>query len=127
MSDETIYVCSRCNWTQSETERAGPRAGAALYEETRRRFAEWPHRERFTLMPIECMSNCKRPCIAALVAPGKYTFMFGDLPPGKESVEALLECALLYAGKSDGFMKRDERPELLRKGILARIPPLPIG
>ncbi|MGQ0675634.1 MAG: DUF1636 domain-containing protein [Rhodospirillales bacterium] len=119
---QTIYVCNRCNYSQSEAERAGKRSGANLHDQIAQRFADWPHRARFNLAPVECMSNCKRPCIVVLSAPGKYTFMFGDLAPGAEAVTAVLECALTYESKQDGFMTRDERPKSLRKSILARIP-----
>lgn len=123
----TIYVCIRCNYTQSDAERAGARSGSHLYAEVERQFAAWPHRAAFTLTPVECMSNCKRACTVALAAPEKYTYMFGDLKPGAEAAAAVLTCAQFYATKSDGFMDRVERPEALRSAILARIPPLRAG
>jgi len=127
MTGHVLYVCTRCNWTQGEEERWGARAGATLYGEVERQLAASPTRAVVRLLPLECMSNCKRSCTVALAAPDKYTFMFGDLPPTAEAAAAVLECAQVYAGKADGFMKRDERPAALRKGILARIPPLPAG
>lgn len=123
---QAIYVCNRCNYTRSEAERAGRRSGADLYSEVERQFAAWPHRAGFRLAPVECMSNCTRPCVVALAAPGKYTYMFGDLDPGTDAAAAVLDCALVYAAKPDGFMTRDERPEALRKSILGRIPPIKI-
>ena len=36
----------------------------------------------------------------------------------------LLDCAALHARSPDGTLLRNERPERLRSGILARLPPL---
>lgn len=49
--------------------------------------------------------------------------MFGDLPP-LQSASAILKLAEQYYTSSDGIVPRQERPELLKKGILATIPPL---
>ena len=50
--------------------------------------------------------------------------MFGDLPP-LQSASAILQLAEQYYASEDGIISRQERPDLLKKGILARIPPLP--
>ena len=39
-------------------------------------------------------------------------------------VEAVLECAGQYYAKSDGLLPWSERPQALKKGVLAKIPPL---
>jgi predicted metal-binding protein len=49
--------------------------------------------------------------------------MFGDLPP-LQSASAILKLAEQYHTSSDGMVPRQERLELLKKGILATIPPL---
>ncbi|NJM89574.1 MAG: DUF1636 domain-containing protein, partial [Hydrococcus sp. RU_2_2] len=54
----------------------------------------------------------------------KTTLMFGDLLP-LNSASAVLQFAEQYFESSDGLIKRQDRPEVLQKGILARIPPLP--
>jgi predicted metal-binding protein len=50
--------------------------------------------------------------------------MFGDLP-ALESAEAILKLCEQYYKSSNGIIPRQERPEVLQKGILARIPPPP--
>ena len=77
------------------------------------------------LRPVECMSGCTRSCTVALSAAGKASYMFGDLEPTPDTVEAILDCALLYAMRADGMLSRIDRPSALRKGILARIPAPP--
>jgi predicted metal-binding protein len=39
----------------------------------------------------------------------------------------VLDAFALYAERTDGFMERFERPEVLQAGILGRVPPLTTG
>lgn len=71
-----------------------------------------------------CLSACNRRCVIALSAPQKTTLMFGDLP-ALESAPSILELAEQYHASSDGLIARSDRPELLQKWILAKIPSLP--
>ncbi|MEL6496867.1 MAG: DUF1636 family protein, partial [Cyanobacteria bacterium J06623_7] len=41
-----------------------------------------------------------------------------------ETSSAVLDCASLYYEKSDGQMAWSERPQSMKKGVLARIPSL---
>uniref|UniRef100_UPI002FDBF185 DUF1636 family protein n=1 Tax=Falsiroseomonas oryzae TaxID=2766473 RepID=UPI002FDBF185 len=47
-----------------------------------------------------------------------------DLPPDGEGAADLLAAARAHAARADGFLPRAARPERLRAGILARLPPL---
>jgi predicted metal-binding protein len=68
---------------------------------------------------------CARPCGVALRAPGKFTYVFGDLEP-EATESAVIECATLYRSAPAGYLPREERPHVLRAGILARVPPLEV-
>jgi predicted metal-binding protein len=48
------------------------------------------------------------------------TYVFGDLDP--QDVEPILQTAELYLTKPDGVLPWAERP--LKKGVIARIPPV---
>lgn len=115
-----ILVCVLCR--PPELPREAPRPGRALLEAIEnvalRDDVDVPIR------PVECMSGCRRHCTVALQAPGKFTYMFGDLPADELSAEQVLACAALHQASADGFLARDARPERLREGILARLPPL---
>lgn len=76
-----------------------------------------------TVRPVQCLSVCKRPCTVALTAPGRYTYLFGDVDPSA-GVADLAACVESYRTLERGYMLWRERPESLRRGILARIPPL---
>ena len=69
------------------------------------------------------MSACSHYCVVAFAAAGKSTYLFGDLPVDN-STFAILKCASLYYAKADGLLPWSERPEPLKKGILAKIPAL---
>lgn len=109
-----ISVCTSCRAAEGEG-RPGERLLAGL------RAANPP--VDVAIRPVECLSVCKRPCTVALTGPDRYTYVFGDLDADRD-VEALLACAASFGEKEHGFMLWRERPEALRRGIVARIPPL---
>ena len=74
------------------------------------------------LEPVECLSVCKRPCTVAISAPGRWTYIYGDLDP-ETSVDTIIEGLRRYAATADGLVPWRERPEIFRKGVVARIPP----
>lgn len=75
-----------------------------------------------TIRAVQCLSVCKRPATIALSGPDRYTYVFGDLDPATAAVP-LLECARLFTEDEHGFLLWRERPEALRRGIIARVPP----
>ena len=117
-----LVVCTSCRQPGEAKEPRASRSGALLYRSLSHHFARWAQREGFVITPYECLSACPRPCAIALQAPGKYTYVFGDMKPG-ESESAVIECASLYRRATVGFLPREERPHALRAAILARIPP----
>ena len=118
-----LFVCTSCRASGDVKEPRDGRPGARFFANLTARYASWARREGFVIAPYECLSVCSRSCGVALRAPGKFTYVFGDLKPG-ETEGALIECATLYRHAKVGFLPRDERPLPLRAGILARIPPL---
>ncbi|QBK06550.1 DUF1636 domain-containing protein [Hylemonella gracilis] len=79
---------------------------------------------RLKLRGLACMSGCDRACTVALQAPGKFTYYFGDLGADAETAVQLIACARLHRDSADGTLLRNARPERLRSGILARLPPV---
>ncbi|WP_439572947.1 DUF1636 family protein [Phreatobacter sp.] len=75
-----------------------------------------------TVRPSECLSVCKRPCTVAVSHPDGYTYLFGDLD-GEEAARALADFARLYVEAPHGFVPWRDRPEVLRRAIVARVPP----
>jgi predicted metal-binding protein len=120
----TLFVCTTCTYSRTDQEFAGKRGGQHLLEDLLSEQANWDLTPFLQIQPVECMSACTRSCAISLAATGKYTYLFGDLP-ALESAAAILECADLYVNSDNGYLPWANRPQLLKNGILARIPPLP--
>ena len=113
-SDVVIFICTTCKREGDAPE--APRAGAALAEAAI--LAGGSHR----IQPVKCLSNCKRGPSAALVRPGGWSYVFGQLAI-EGTAEALQTGAALLGGSADGAMPWQGRPEVLKRNMIARIPP----
>lgn len=128
MSTTEILICTTCRPAQGTGD--APSAGNALLESVRhamRSSAVAAIRPTPRLRGIACLSGCARACTMALQAPGKHTYVFGDLDPDAETAVQVLACADLHQQSCDGLLPRGARPPRLRKGILAKLPPLERG
>jgi predicted metal-binding protein len=75
------------------------------------------------VVPVECLSVCRRPCTVAFSAPGKWTYVYGDLS-AEGAAPVLAEAARLYAAAPDGLIPWKLRPDPVKRGVVARVPPL---
>ncbi|MFI5010984.1 MAG: DUF1636 family protein [Hyphomicrobiales bacterium] len=117
-----IHICITCRQPGEPAEVVGGRAGARLHEALR--LAAALRADPVELVPVECLSVCKRPCTIGFSAAGKWTYVYGDFAPDRPSAEAILDAAALYAAAPDGLIPWRQRPQALKKGVVARIPPL---
>jgi predicted metal-binding protein len=117
--DVTILVCVTCRDGEAE----GERPGRLLYDALRARLDSADSRT-IKLNPVECLSVCKRPCTVALAAPGKWTYVVGDLDSATQ-IDDIVEAASRFAATPDGIVPWRERPKSFRKGVISRTPPLP--
>ncbi len=112
----TVVVCESCrDETGSDTY---PRAGESLAADTRRAAQDTDVR----VVTVSCLGNCKRRLSAAIVKPGSWSYVFGDL--AIDSGADLVVGAGLFAGSTDGLIPWRGRPDSLKRGLVARIPPL---
>ncbi len=119
----TLSICLTCR-DGREALCGEARGGERLAQAVLARLAAAPYRPNIRLRGVRCMSQCKRPCVAALTAPGRFAYLFGDLDPANpEHADALMALAPLHAAAPEGFLRREERPEALRARILGRLPP----
>jgi predicted metal-binding protein len=109
----TLLVCVTCKSEQ------GP-LGPGLFEALGERLASEPD---IALKAVECLSVCKRPCTVALAAPGKWTYVVGDLNRGSH-LEDIVVAARRYAASPEGIVPWRERPLSFRRGVVSRTPPL---
>lgn len=113
----TLYVCLTCR--QPGDEDAVPRAGARLHAALSE--AATAQATGLTVVGVECLSNCKRGCTAALTSPGRWSYIYGDLDPAT-SPQSILDGARRYQSTTDGLVPWRERPEIFKRGVIARLP-----
>jgi predicted metal-binding protein len=71
---------------------------------------------------VQCLGVCKRPGTIAVTAPDRYTFIFGDLQ-AETSAAAIAAFVKSYARANLGLVPWRERAQVIRRGLVARIPP----
>lgn len=111
----TIYICVTCRRAGEPDE---PRPGALLAAAT----AVAAQGGSVEVKRVKCLANCTRGASAAMRANGSWTYIFGGLDHA--CGPALIEGARLLAGAPDGILPWRGRPEVLKRGLIARIPPL---
>ena len=117
-----IYVCTTCRQPDDPEDlprQDQPRPGAALAAAT----ARAAENTGIMVHPMRCLANCKRGCSAVMQRAGAFSYVFGHLDPAADA-DALVEGAKLLSQSSDGLMPWRGRPEALKRGLIARVPPL---
>jgi predicted metal-binding protein len=114
-----VHVCTTCRAEGEALEPRELRSGARLYEALKQfRSADDP-----VVVPVECLSVCRRPCTISFSAAGSWTYVYGDFPADADP-GAILDAARLYARSPQGLIPWKQRPDALKKGVVARVPPL---
>jgi predicted metal-binding protein len=111
-----VYVCVTC-WPVGEPD-SPVRPGAILAAATVEAAAD----TEVEVRPMRCLANCSRGPSAALRCNGSWTYVFGGLDP--TCAGALIEGARLLANAADGILPWRGRPAPLKRGLIARVPPL---
>lgn len=114
----TIYVCTSCRNEANSDDH--PRPGLLFAG----KVGEAAAADDLVVEEVECLANCKRRLSAALVKPGGWTYVFGEL--NLDNADDLVEGARLYRDTDNGLIPWRGRPECLKRGLVARIPPTPV-
>lgn len=114
-ADVTVFVCKNCR--DAEDPSIEPRPGALLAQAA----SEFDGTARIRIRAVACLANCKRGSSAAMRRRNGWSYVFGGLTP--DDAADLLTGAELLAGSADGLMPWRGRPESLKRGMIARIPP----
>jgi predicted metal-binding protein len=112
----TVFVCITCRRPGDGDDT--PRPGAVLAAATEQAAAG----SGIAVKRVRCLANCKRGLSAAIRHDGAWTYVFGDLDAAADA-GVLIEGARLFAGTTDGLMPWRGRPEPLKRGLIARVPP----
>ena len=114
----TISVCVTCRSASDAVD--GPRAGALLAEATAQACANRPE---IQVQRISCLGNCTRGLSAAIRHERSWIYVFGHLDASRDAA-SLISGAELLAQASDGILPWRGRPEALKRGLIARVPPV---
>jgi predicted metal-binding protein len=114
--DATVFVCITCRG--SDQAEAEPRPGALLAAAT----IMAARGTGIDVQPVRCLANCTRGPSAAICCSGSWAYVFGGLDV--VCADALVQGARLLAEASDGLLPWRGRPEPLKRGLIARVPPL---
>ncbi len=120
----TLFVCTLCRYSQTETQNAGVSGGEHLIAQLRQELETRQLSDQLTLEPVRCMAACDDFCNATLAAPGKLTFILKGLSP-TESAAALSEFCEQYAASPGGKVPYRERPQEIHQSTAYVLPPLP--
>src|SRR5262249_35877145 len=112
----TVYVRIPCR--QPGEPESEPRPGAILAAAT----AKAAEGSGVVIKPVRCLANCTRGLSAAVRCNGCWTYVFGGLDVA--CGPALVDGARLLAGATDGIMPWRGRPQPLKRGLIARVPPV---
>jgi len=122
MTQHTLFVCVLCRFSETE-QKTDLSAGQALLNQLTEELERCTWREALRLQPVRCMGACSRSCVVAFAAPTKLTFILNELSPTL-SVPELLQFGQQYITCDEGKVPYKERPEAVKKGIHAVLPPL---
>jgi predicted metal-binding protein len=114
----TITVCITCRAAGEPID--SPRAGIALANATAVAAAGVSD---ISVQRVRCLGNCNRGLSAAIRCGNAWTYVFGGLEPARDGPSLIIGAQLL-AQASDGIMPWRGRPDSLKRGLVARVPPL---
>jgi len=109
-----ISVCISCKAAD------GSNAGAPMLEAMRAALGDAAD---VRVRAVQCLSVCKRAATVAVSSADGYSFVFGDLVP-ETGADAVAAFAAAYRDSNYGLVPWRQRAEVLRKGMVARLPPL---
>ena len=112
----TIYVCVTCRPVGEPNSDVRPGAILAAATATAAAGTE------VDVRPMRCLGNCSHGPTAALRCNGSWTYVFGGLDPANAG--ALIQGARMLALAADGILPWRGRPESLKRGLVARVPPI---
>ena len=117
----TVLVCITCRASIDPSEAVDtPRKGLALANATALAAAG---ADDIDVLRVRCLANCTRGLSAAIRRQNAWTYVFGHLDAERDG-PMLIAGARLLADSTDGMMPWRGRPDSLKKGLIARVPPM---
>jgi predicted metal-binding protein len=117
----TVLVCITCRASTDPID--APRRGAELAHAT---TVALGNANDVDVLRVRCLGNCSRGLSAAIRRENAWTYVFGNLDAQRDG-PTLIAGARLFAESTDGLMPWRGRPDALKRGLIARVPPTNFG
>ena len=123
IEEAAVHVCTNCQHPDYRSRRLGKAGGEALSEALKAALEEQRLGHTFKIELITCLGNCKKRCRISVAAPGRWSWLIGDLSPEDDFTD-LMDFLRAWQRAENGLIPKEERSKwLLRHGI-GRVPPL---
>jgi predicted metal-binding protein len=116
-----LYICVSCRRRGAEPVAEGEQTdGRLLYGAVKSLADGMGKHAPAQILPTLCFANCERGCSVGLSAPGKWSYLVGEIGP--EYAADLLTYAAAYAKAKTGVVLPSGRPASLQTSVIARFP-----
>lgn len=116
-----LHVCVSCRCRGADAVPEGePTDGRRLFEAVKTLADRMGEDAPVHIVPTLCFANCERGCSVGIAAPGKWSYVMGELGP--EHAADLLTYAAAYAKARTGVVLPSGRPASLQSSVIARFP-----
>jgi predicted metal-binding protein len=116
-----LYICVSCRCRGADAVPEGEQTdGRRLYEAVKSLADDLGEATPVHVLPTLCFANCERGCSAGITAPGKWSYLVGELGP--DYAADLLIYAEAYAKTKTGVVLPSGRPASLQMNVIARFP-----
>src|SRR5262249_21514884 len=119
----TIFVCTTCRRGTEALEPLEGRSGFRLHALLSEALTAGAAGHGLQGLPVGCLSHWSAGCNGPFAAPGKWTYVIGNLDPEVHLAD-IVTFAEQHRSDPEGVPVWRDRPESVRKGVAARVPPL---
>jgi predicted metal-binding protein len=117
-----IFVCVSCRRNAGDEDDGSEEPGRSLVAAIETRL-QGQGRPDLSVVGVDCLAVCKRPCTIALCGAAKWAYLIGDIDP-EQHADDIVAAAKSFAASDNGIVPWRERPLSFRRGVIARVPPL---
>lgn len=117
----SILVCDTCRYDANAKLRGEKTGGELFAEQVEQLVAS--HTE-LGVRRHACLMGCQRHCTAAVMAPGKMSYVLGDFTPCLDDAATLIDYALKHHLSDTGIVPFKQWPQGVRGHFIARLPSL---
>ena len=114
-----VHICATCR-SEAEPDHT---IGQRLRHEITAALGE-DHPDIIVSM-VECLSVCKTPGAVAISGAGRWTYVYAGLDAAIDAAP-LADGLIKYAATEDGLVPWRQRPDVMKRKVIARIPALPV-